>query len=161
MTTTTSPRIELTLGNARAIVELHTEDAPASSRLLLGMLPLEQKARHSMESGREVFLLLDPKTDIPDENQTIYQTVGDVLLYYKPAIFIEPGWMDRYANQAPVISWIYERDTAIMGTYGPLATNVVGSIVEGLEELQAEAPRMRREGMGTLRMAVLSPSQER
>jgi len=146
-------KIKLTLGNAEAVIELLMDDAPESSKLLQGLLPLEQRARHSMESGREVYLLLDPKTDIPEENQTIYQTVGDVLMYYKPSVFVEPSWTG-YANQMPVLSWVYERDTAIMGTYGPLATNVVGTITEGLGKLQTEAPRMRREGMGTMSFSL-------
>jgi len=137
-------KIKLKLGNAEAVIELLTDDAPESSKLLQGLLPLEQRARHSMESGREVYLLLDPKTDIPDENQTVYQT----------SVFVEPSWTG-YANQMPVLSWVYERDTAIMGTYGPLATNVVGTITEGLEKLQTEAPRMRREGMGTMSFSLI------
>ncbi|MDA4135337.1 MAG: DUF3830 family protein, partial [Thaumarchaeota archaeon] len=147
-------KLRLTLGNVEAVVELSEVDAPESSKLLWGLLPLEQRARHSMENGREVYLLLDPKTEIPDENQTIYQTVGDVLLYYKPSAFVEPNWTG-YANQMPVLSWVYERDTAIMGTYGPIATNVVGTITEGLGKLQTEAPRMRREGMGSMRFSPI------
>ena len=147
-------KLKLTLGSAEAVIELLESDAPASTKLVRGMLPLQQRARHSMENGREVYLLLDPGTEIPDENQTIYQTVGDVLLYYKPSIFVEPDWTG-YANQMPVLSWVYERDTAIMGTYGPIATNVVGTITEGLGKLQTEAPRMRREGMGTMSLSSI------
>jgi hypothetical protein len=147
-------KLKLTLGNVEATVELQTEDAPESSKLLKSLLPLQQRARHSMENGREVYVLLDQKTEVPDENQTIYQTVGDVLLYYKPSIFVEPDWTG-YANQMPVLSWVYERDTAIMGTYGPIATNVVGTITSGLEKLRTEAPRMRREGMGTMNLSLI------
>ncbi|MDA4123457.1 MAG: DUF3830 family protein [Thaumarchaeota archaeon] len=147
-------KLKLTLGNVEATIELRTEDAPESSKLLKSLLPLQQRARHSMENGREVYILLDPKTEVPDENQTIYQTVGDVLLYYKPSVFVEPDWTG-YANQMPVLSWVYERDTAIMGTYGPIATNVVGTIIGGLEKLQTEAPRMRREGMGTMNLSLI------
>lgn len=147
-------RLSLKLGNAEAVIELFEQDAPVSATLLKKVLPMEQKARHSMENGREVYVLLDPKLDIPYENQTIFQTVGDVLMYYKPSVFVEPDWTG-YANQMPVLSWIYERDTAIMGTYGPLATNVVGTIVEGLDKLRTEAPRMRREGMGKMSLALL------
>lgn len=146
-------KLRLRLGGAEATVELLTGDAPETSRLLQTLLPLEQRARHSMESGREVYFVLDEGVEIPDENQTIYQTVGDVLMYYKPSVFVEPDWTG-YANQMPVLSWVYERDTAIMGTYGPIATNVVGTIVEGLEKLQREAPRMRREGMGTMSLGL-------
>ena len=147
-------RLKLELGNAVGTIELAELDAPLSSALLLNsVLPVEQKARHSMESGREVFVLLEDNLDIPDENQTIYQTVGDVLMYYKPSWFIEPE--PGYLNELPVLSWIYEQDTAIMGAYAPLPTNVVGTIVEGLDALRVEAPRMRREGFGTMRVTRL------
>jgi hypothetical protein len=39
---------------------------------------------------------------------------------------------------------------------GPLATNVVGTITEGLEALVHEAPRMRREGMKTMAISLAS-----
>jgi hypothetical protein len=146
-------RLKLTLGNVEGVVELLEEDAPQSSKFLLNSLPIEQRARHAMENGREVYLLLDSRSNFPEENQTIYQTVGDFLMYYKPANFVypEPG----YLNQLPVLSWVYEQDTAIMGTYGPLATNVVGTIVEGLDKLRVEAPRMRREGFGQMKVSLL------
>ncbi|HUK26786.1 MAG TPA: DUF3830 family protein [Candidatus Acidoferrales bacterium] len=147
-------RLKLELGKVVGTIELAELDAPLSSELLLNsVLPIEQKARHSMESGREVFALLEPNLDIPDENQTIYQTVGDVLMYYKPSWFIEPE--PGYLNELPVLSWIYEQDSAIMGAYAPLPTNVVGTIVEGLDALRVEAPRMRREGFGTMRVTRL------
>jgi len=145
-------RLRLELGNVEGTIELAEDDAPKSTKLLMdAVLPIEQKARHSMESGREVFVLLDPNLDIPEENQTIYQTVGDVLIYYKPSWFIDPK--PTYLNELPVLSWIYEQDTAIMGAYAPLATNVVGKIVEGLDKLRAEAPRMRREGFGKMKIS--------
>lgn len=147
-------RLKLQLGKVGGIIELLEQDAPKSTRLLLdSVLPIEQRARHSMESGREVFTLLEPSLHIPEENQTIYQTVGDVLMYYKPSWFIQPD--PGYLNELPVLSWVYEQDTAIMGAYAPLATNVVGTIIDGLDELRVEAPRMRREGFGTMRVSRL------
>lgn len=146
-------KLRLKLGNVEGVIELAEADAPKSTKLLVDhLLPINQKARHSMENGREVFVLLDSKLDIPDENQTIYQTVGDVLMYYKPSWFVDPE--PRYLNQLPVLSWIYEQDTAVMGTFGPLATNVVGTIIEGLDKLRVEAPRMRREGFGMMQLSL-------
>ena len=146
-------RLRLELGNIEGVIELAEQDAPRSTKLLDSMLPIEQTARHAMESGREVFILLEPNLDFPEENQTIYQTVGDVLMYYKPSWFVQPE--PGYFNELPVLSWIYEQDTAIMGAYAPLATNVVGTIVEGLDKLRVEAPRMRREGFGRMRVSCL------
>jgi hypothetical protein len=147
-------RLKLELGSVEGVIELAENDAPRSTKLLLdSVLPVSQRARHAIESGREVFILLDPGIDIPEENQTIYQTVGDVLLYYKPSWFVEPE--PGYLNDLPVLSWVYEQDTAVMGPYAPLATNVVGTIVEGLEKLRVEAPRMRREGFGAMKVSRL------
>jgi len=137
-------KLKLKLGGAEAVVELAERDAPKTSKLLLSLLPVEERARHAMESGREVYIVLGESVEIPEENQTIYQT----------SLFIEPGWPE-YANEKPVLSWVYERDTAIMGTYSPLATNVVGKIAGGLNKLQAEAPRMRREGFGLMKLSRL------
>ena len=106
-----------------------------------------------MENGREVYLVVDDSKRVPDENQTIYQTVGDVIVYYKPAIFVEPEW-PRATRDFLVVAFIYERDSAVRGISTALATNVVGTITEGLDALAHEAPRMRREGMGQMRIEL-------
>lgn len=142
-------KLEITLGQAQAIAELDEENAPQTSRWLREALPLQGQAVHSMENGREVYLVVAGEHHVPDENQTIYQTVGDLLVYYKPAIFVQPEW-PRHIRDVLVVSFVYERDTAIRGISGGLATNVVGTITEGLEALAHEAPRMRREGMGPM-----------
>lgn len=142
-------RVKLTLGEAEAFGELDEENAPETSRWLKETLPLEGQAVHSMENGREVYLVVEGSHRIPDENQTIYQTVGDLLVYYKPAIFVRPEW-PRHTRDFLVVGFVYERDTAVRGMSGPLATNVIGTITDGLDALVHEAPRMRREGMGTM-----------
>jgi hypothetical protein len=147
-------RVKLTLGTVEAVAELDETNAPATTRWLRGTLPIAGQAIHSMENGREVYLVVDGEHRVPDENQTIYQTVGDLIVYYKPAIFVEPEW-PRNVRDFLVVGFVYERDSAIRGMSGPLATNVVGSITEGLEGLIQEAPRMRREGMGSLAMSLM------
>lgn len=148
-------RVKITLGGVEAVAELNEDDAPQTTRWLKGILPIEGQAIHSMENGREVYLVLDDEQKIPDENQTIYQTVGDVFVYYKPAIFVKPEW-PRHIRDYPVIGFVYERDSAIRGMSGPLATNLVGRITEGLDALAHEAPRMRREGLGKMRISIAS-----
>jgi hypothetical protein len=146
-------RIKITLGNVEAFGELDEANAPESTRLLKDALPVEGRAIHSMENGREVYLVLDESRRFPDENQTIYQTVGDLLVYYKPAIFVEPEW-PRATRDFLVVSFIYERDSAVRGISTALTTNVVGKITDGIDALAHEAPRMRREGMGPLRIEL-------
>ena len=147
-------RVRLTLGGVEAIAELDEANAPATTSWLRESLPIEGQAIHSMENGREVFLVVPGDHRVPDENQTIYQTVGDVIVYYKPAIFVEPEW-PRSVRDFLVVGFVYERDSAIRGMSGPLATNVVGTITEGLDALVHEAPRMRREGMGPMSISLL------
>jgi hypothetical protein len=106
-----------------------------------------------MENGREVYVVLDAPDRIEEENQTIYQTVGDLIVYYKPAIFVKPEW-PRHIRDFLVIGFIYERDSAIRGMSGPLATNLVGKITEGIDALAREAPRMRRDGFGKMRISL-------
>jgi hypothetical protein len=144
--------LRIQLGDAEAFAELDERHAPATSRWLERALPLSGQAMHSMENGREVFLVVDDSETVPDENQTIYQTVGDLLVYYKPAIFVRPDW-PRHVRDILVVAFVYDRDSAIRGMSGPLATNVVGSITSGLDALAQEAPRMRREGMGLMSLS--------
>jgi hypothetical protein len=146
-------RVKITLGNVEAFAELDEQDAPKTTTWLKGILPFEQPAVHSMENGREVYVVLDDAHDVEEENQTIYQTVGDLFVYYKPAIFVQPEW-PRHIRDFLVIGFIYERDSAVRGISGPLATNLVGRITEGIDALAHEAPRMRREGFGQMRISL-------
>jgi hypothetical protein len=150
-------KVRIQLGSAEAIAELDEAGAPKTTKWLQSVFPLERQAIHSMESGREVFLVVDEthEHELEEENQSIYQTVGDLLVYYKPAIFVKSEW-PRHVRDFLVVSFIYERDTAIRGTSGPLASNLAGRITQGLDALQREAPRMRREGMGTMTISAIS-----
>ena len=146
-------RVKITLGKAVAYAQLEEKDAPKATKWLKEMLPIERQAMHSMENGREVYVVLDAPDRIEEENQTIYQTVGDLIVYYKPAIFVKPEW-PRHIRDFLVIGFIYERDSAIRGMSGPLATNLIGKITEGIDALAREAPRMRREGFEKMRISV-------
>ena len=147
-------RVRIALGAVEAIAELDEVHAPETTAWLRRLLPIGNQAMHSMENGREVYALLDTRGPIPEENQTIYQCVGDLFVYHKPAIFVEPVW-PRHVRAFPVIGFIYERDSAVRGMTGPLATNIVGRITRGLDALAHEAPRMRREGFGELAITAL------
>lgn len=147
-------KVKIRLGSVEASAQLDEEGAPRTAKWLKSILPVEEQAVHSMENGREVYVVLDRADQVEPENQTIHQTVGDLFVYYKPAIFVKPEW-PRHIRDYLVIGFIYERDSAIRGVSGPLATNLVGRITEGIDALAHEAPRMRREGMGrmTIRLA--------
>jgi len=146
-------RVTITLGGVQALAQLDEKDAPKTVQWLTEILPFERQAIHSMENGREVYAVLDAPHRVEEENQTIYQTVGDLIVYYKPAIFVTPEW-PRHVRDVLVIGFIYERDSAIRGMTGPLATNLVGRITGGMAALAREAPRMRREGFGKMRISL-------
>ena len=140
-------KIDINFGKVKAVAELLEDEAPKSSELVWSLLPLEGKPFHTFESGREIFLQIpDPEPEIVPENQTIHQIAGDVFIYYKPIIYVEPEWPE-VKRQAAVIAFSYGRDTQVRGTYRPLAVNIVGKIVEGLEHLEDEAIRLRNEGV--------------
>jgi hypothetical protein len=153
-------RVRIVLGDVEAVAELDEANAPATTAWLKTVLPTEGQAVHSMENGREVYLVLDDEHDLEPENQTIYAAVSDLFVYHKPAIFVEPAW-PRHVRDFLVIGFIYERDSAVRGINGPLAVNCVGRITEGLDALAHEAPRMRREGMGKISLSLLPGDQDR
>ena len=146
-------RVRIALGAVEAFAELDEEGAPQTTRWLKKVMPLRRQAVHSMESGREVFMVIEEPHDVVEENQTIYQTVGDLLVYYKPVIYVRPEW-PRNVRDVLVVGFVYERDSAIRGMSGPLATNLAGRITEGLDALAHEAPRMRREGFGEMTLSL-------
>jgi hypothetical protein len=140
-------KVAINFGRAKALAELLEDEAPKSCDLIWSLLPLEGKPFHSFESGREIFLQIpEPEPDIVPENQTTHQIPGDLFIYYKPMIYIEPWWPE-VKRQAAVVAFSYGRDTQVRGTYRPLAVNIVGKIVAGLEQLEDEAIRLRNEGV--------------
>ena len=146
-------RVRIQLGDVEAYAELDEANAPVTTAWLKTLLPVEGRAVHSMENGREVYLLLD-EHDVEPENQTIYAAVGDMFVYHKPAIFVEPTW-PRHIRDFLVVGFIYERDSAVRGIGGALAVNSIGRITSGLDALAHEAPRMRREGMGRMSLSLV------
>jgi hypothetical protein len=139
-------RIMITLGKARATAELLESDAPRTCDLVWKMLPLEGKTGHTIESGKEVFMILSTEPQLIPENQTIYEIPGDVVIYYKPTIPppAEPA--------KPVISFIYERDAQIRSMHGPVPVNLFARITDGLSRLGDEAVRMRTQGYEKMRI---------
>jgi len=148
-------KITIKFGRAKVVAELLEDEAPKSCDLVWSLLPVEGKPYHSYESGREIFLQIpDPEPDIVPENQTIHQIPGDVFIYYKPIIYVEPEWPE-IKRQAAVIAFSYGRDTQVRGTYRSLAVNIVGKIVEGLEQLEDEAIRLRNKGVDKISFTKL------
>lgn len=139
-------RVLVALGKAEATAELLDVDAPRTSNLVWELLPLEGKAGHSIDSGKEVFMNLDIDHGFLPENQTIYEIPGDVVMYYKPTV---PPPADP---PRPVISVIYDRDTQIRSLRGPVPVNLFARIVAGLDQMGREAIRMKKEGYDRMKI---------
>jgi hypothetical protein len=139
--------IKIKFGNVEVVAELLIKEAPKSCELIKNLLPLEGKPWHAIENGREIFLPIpEPDPEIIPENQTIHQIPGDVFIYDKPIIYIEPDWPEIRRHR-PVIAFSYGRDTQVRGTFQPLAVNIIGRINGDLEQLEDEAVRLRNEGV--------------
>ena len=148
-------KINIKFGKAKVVAELLEDEAPKSCDLVWSLFPVEGKPYHSYESGREIFLQIpDPEPEIVPENQTIHQIPGDVFIYYKPIIYVEPEWPET-KRQVAVIAFSYGRDTQVRGTYRSLAVNIVGKIVEGLDQLEDEAIRLRNKGVDKISFTKL------
>lgn len=148
-------KIVINFGRAKVVAELLEDEAPKTCDLVWNLLPVEGKPFHSFESGREIFLQIpDPEPEIVPENQTIHQVPGDLFIYYKPIIYVEPEWPE-IKRQVAVFAFSYGRDTQVRGIYRPLAVNIFGKIVEGLELLEDEAICLRNEGVDEISFAKI------
>ena len=143
----------MTLGDVDAFAELDEANAPETTAWLKS-IAASGWARHPQHGKRPRGLPRCRRLEAragrePDDLPNRWRC----LVYYKPAIFVEPEW-PRATRDFLVVSFIYERDSAVRGISTALATNVVGMITEGLDALAHEAPRMRREGMGQMRIEL-------
>ena len=145
--------IVIKFGKVKAKAKLLVDDAPKSCELLSNLLPLEEKPWHAIENGREIFIQIpEPDPVITPENQTIHQIPGDLFIYDKPIIYIEPDWPEIRRHR-PVLAFSYGRDTQVRGTFQPLAVNIIGTITEGLEQLEDEAVKLRNEGVDFIKFS--------
>jgi hypothetical protein len=141
-----SSKIKVTLGEVTATAEFLEAEAPRTTALIWGMLPLEGKTGHSIECGREVFMILENEPEFFPENQTINQITGDLLFYYKPAL------PPPHDSPIPVISFIYGRDSQIRTLHGPVPVNLFARITNGLDLLADESIRMKKQGYERMRI---------
>ena len=65
-------KIKIEIGSVSIVVILLDQEAPKTCDKIWQALPLKGNLMHGIASGREVFLPLFERLEIPPENQTIY-----------------------------------------------------------------------------------------
>lgn len=145
-------KIKIDVGPVSAVAVLLDEQAPITCNAIWKALPVKGSLMHAIVEGREAFLPLLERLNIPPENQTIYPITGDLVYYHKPInhVYLDIPLVDR---DVEVISIIYGRDTQIYGPVLPLAVNHFAVIESGLDELASEISRMRKCGFGSVHIS--------
>ena len=128
--------LEIKIDGKAFTAELLEKEAPKTCEAVLKALPLEGTLLHAAWSGDNVYLGITPDKlpkgfSVPQENPTIYGSLGDVLWYPQPhyhEFFI--------AHDVAQYRW----------KTGNLVSNLFGKIKENLEELDKLCRSIQREG---------------
>jgi hypothetical protein len=125
--------LRLTIGDYKFIAELHIEDAPETSEMILAALPLEGWVIQARWSGEAVWFPMDEfGMEAPQENSTIHPSKGD-LLYY-------PGGISEKEMLIPYGSSVFGSKV------GHLRGNHFATIVEGSDKLREMGEKTLWEG---------------
>ena len=124
----------------------HEDLAPRTCAAIWGVLPHRGMARHSYDTGLEIWTLLEPLEEIKEvkENLVIYPQPGDCLYSYFPPAW-EGGSRGRRTSVYDFAIW-YGPDSAIHTSYGFHPMNQFATIVGGLDEFAAAASRLIIDG---------------
>ena len=124
-----------------AIATLLEEDAPDTCETMWRFLerPLEAAVSIGIETGPEIWVLVPPAPDLPDENATVFPIPGDLLFYH-------------YSGQKPHgekvydIGIYYARGGKGLLRVGWTPGNLFATITENLAGVQRVASEMHRSG---------------
>jgi len=147
-------KIKIEIGSVSTVVVLLDQEAPKTCDRIWQALPLKGKLMHGSVTGREVFLPLFERLEIPPENQTIYPIEGDLVYYYKPYNYIDLE-IPLASRDIEVISLVYGRDTQMFGPVLPLPVNHFGVLESGQKDFVKEINSMRQCGFGTVSITKL------
>ena len=147
-------KIKIEIGSVSTVVILLDQEAPKTCDKIWQALPLKGNLMHGIASGREVFLPLFERLEIPPENQTIYPVEGDLVYYYKPYNYLDLE-IPLVSRDIEVISLVYGRDTQMFGPVLPLPVNHFGVLESGQKDLVNEISSMRRCGFGAVSITKL------
>ena len=145
---TVPKRIEISLPDYQVTCSavFHEDLAPRTCAAIWDVLPHRGTARHSFDTGREIWTGLEPMEEIKEvkENLVIYPQPGDCLYSYFPPAW-EGGSRGRRHYVYDFAIW-YGPDSAIHTSHGFHPMNQFATIVEGLDEFAAAASRLIAEG---------------
>lgn len=147
-------KIKIEIRSFSIVFILLDQEAPKTCDKIWQALPLKGNLMHGIVTGREVFLPLLERLEIPPENQTIYPIEGDLVYYYSPCNYVDLE-IPLVSRDIEVISLIYGRDTQIFGPVLPLPVNHFGILESGKKDLVREINSMRRSGFGAVSITKL------
>jgi Protein of unknown function (DUF3830) len=132
----TFPEVEI-----EAIATLIEDKAPDTCAAVWNFLekPLEATVRIGIETGPEIWFLVPPSPDLPNENSTVFPIPGDLLFYH-------------YDGQLPHgekvydIGIYYNRGGKSLLNVGWTPGNLFATISENLSGVQKVAGEMLRSG---------------
>lgn len=150
----TTRRIRLTFIDTgeSVVADLLDDEAPRTSELVWGMLPLQHNLYHGAFSGLEVFLLLDDAPEVRHEQRTHMPLPGEILYWRDEANAVGE-------NGVPVaeILLAFGRGVRLAGPEGnPTTANlfarIPGDWKHDWTKFAAACKRVRTQGLTPLRM---------
>lgn len=123
------------------VASLLEEQAPLTCDAVWCALeePLEGSCRHGHDSGPEIYVLMPPAPNVPDENATVFPIPGDFLFYH-------------YSGQLPRgekiydIGMYYDRGGFSLLRIGWTPGNLFATVTENLRGLQLVAREIHETG---------------
>jgi len=124
-------RLTFPASGEKVIATLLEEDAPATCEMVWRVLekPLKGPANHARGIGPEIYVMMPPAPEVPNENLTVFPIPGDLLFYH-------------YVGQLPRgekiydIGIYYDRGGHSFWNVGWVPGNVFATVAENLEGLQ-------------------------
>jgi hypothetical protein len=140
-------------------IDMYWENAPVTCKTIWDVLatPITIQAMHGAYSGPEIMMGLpddrhtfDPRA-IPNENQTVFPSPGELLWYYQAPNFFK-GMPEEFWE----IGLFYGEGGRTFGPTGWIACNYFGRVTEGLAEIAECCRSIRREGLKTVEVGRLA-----
>jgi Protein of unknown function (DUF3830) len=154
-------RLEISIGDARAVARLYDEYTPKTIEALRSSLPYTGPGIHAIRAGREVFTLIPaPVTDPGAENQSVFPAPGDLYLFhqhegYRPMDVPKRFRADQTTTEYWHIAIWYGRDSLPMSPTGLYPANHFGEVVDGLPELAEACESIRFDGVRDVMYRIL------
>ena len=127
-----------------AKARLNEKDAPQTCEILWQLSPFAGDCRHGIYSGTTTALLIDPKIEIPPENQSVMIQKGDLMFtHYNP--FMRHGHSEAVSE----IYWAYDRycSPRMPGSLLPTVPNIFGEFLPDSDEFFEMCRSIRLEGV--------------